>query len=589
MKIFLFYFSMFRPPLQPSDSLKREPPTLRCAGPPLGVRGERGQKFFQTLFLSAFLFIAISSMFFSCATQQAPGGGPKDTIAPKLVRALPDTFSTNFHSNTIEITFDEYFQVKNLNEQLVVSPPLSSTPEIKIKNKTMLIHFEDTLKKNKTYTFNFGTAISDGNENNAFENFQYVFSTGAEIDSEKVFGKVVNAQTLEPEKNILVMLYDSEKDSLPYLEKPSYFGKTKADGTFSIKNIAHGSYKLFALKETNNNYLFDSRDESIAFARSPVYSSEDSVLLKLFTEALPQRLLRSSSEESGKVVFIFQQPVESLKYKLLSPEPGIFATEYSTSRDTIFIWYKNTSADSLSFKITSPVLTSGDTVVIKLISQKKIPEKKLEKPRMEFKLYVSTNLAAPFNLNDSIRISFSHPIAKAESAKISLIEDSATRINFTSLFIDSLKRKMFMAASWKENKDYKLEFLPGVFTDTFGLTNDTVQIIFHTRQLNEYGSAKINLKIPENKTPLILQLMDEKENVFRQSYVQKDTTLNYEYLSPGIYRLKIIVDENGNGKWDTGNYLKHIQPEKVFYNPTKINVRANWDIETDWNISELRK
>lgn len=535
-----------------------------------------------------FLF-PVSLMFFSCATQQAPGGGARDTIPPKLVHAYPDTFSTNFNSKTIAITFDEYFAVKNLSEQLVVSPPLSSTPEVKIKNKTMFIQIDDTLKKNKTYTFNFGTAISDANENNALENFQYVFSTGAAVDTEKVFGRVVDAKTLEPEKNVLVMLYDSQNDSLPYLEKPSYFGKTKEDGTFTIKNIASGSYKLFALKEKNNNYLFDSRDESIAFAYARIYSSEDSILLKLFSEALPQRMLRSYPEEPGKAVLIFQQPVNKLQYNFISADPGIFATEYSANRDTIFIWYKNTSADTLSFKIISPALSSGDTVLTKLLSLKRMLETKSGRPGAEFKLNVATNLNAPFNLNDSIRIAFSHPILKAGMDKIILYEDSATRINYTTRFTDSINRKIFIAAAWKESKNYVLEIPAGSFTDTFGLKNDTIRINFQTRQLKEYGSLKINMKVMDAKHPLILQLMDDKENVFRQSVLQNDTAVNYEYLLPGIYRLKIIVDETQNGKWNTGNYLKHTQPEKVFYNPTPVNVRANWDLETDWIISKELK
>ena len=204
---------------------------------------------------------------------------------------------------------------------------------------------------------------------------------------------------------------------------------------------------------------------------------------------------------------------------------------------------------------------------------------------MDFKLNVYTNLNAPFNLNDSIRIAFSHPIVKAGMDKFILYEDSATRINYNTRFTDSINRKIFIAAAWKENKSYVLEIPAGSFTDTFGLKNDTLRINFQTRQLKEYGSLKINLKVSETKYPLILQLMDEKENVFRQSVFQSDTTLNYEYLLPLGYRLKIIVDENGNGKWDTGNYLQHLQPEKVFYNPATINVRANWDIETDWMIA----
>ena len=532
-----------------------------------------------------FFLIPGASLFFSCATQQAPQGGAKDTIPPALVRAVPDTFSTNFNSKNIAITFDEYFSVKNLSEQLVVSPPLSSTPEVKIKNKTMFIQIDDTLKKNTTYTFNFGTAISDANEDNKLENFQYVVSTGAAVDTERVFGRVLNALTLELEKNIRVMLYDSDKDSLPYLEKPFYFDKTKEDGTFVIKNIARGSYKLFALKETNNNYLFDSRDESIAYSDTLVSSASDSITLKLFTEALPQRLLRSYPEEPGKVVLIFQRRVDSLQYKLLSRDPGIFSIEYSASRDTIFFWYESTSADTLALKITSPALTSGDTLVMQLLSLKKMLETKSEKSRREFKLMTASNLSQTFELNDTIRIYFSHPVSHYEMSGIVLTEDSVARPAYTPWFTDSLKRKLLITAAWKENKNYRLEIPAGTFTDTFGLKSDTIKIDFHTRQVKDYGSLKINLKIFGSKSPLILQLMDEKENVFRQSVVSDDTTINYEYLLPALYRLKIIVDENRNGKWDTGNYLQQVQPEKVFYNPAKINVRANWDVETDWVVT----
>jgi len=532
-----------------------------------------------------YLFLVpVTLLLFSCATQQAPGGGPKDTIPPKIIHALPEGYHTNFNSKNIAITFDEYFQVKNINEQLVISPPLKSIPEIKIKNKTLFIHFEDTLRENKTYTFNFGNAISDATENNVFENFQYVFSTGAVVDTEIISGKVLNSFNLEPVKGVLVMLYESQKDSLPYLEKPSYFSKTKENGTFTIRNIARGSYKLFALKEANNNYLFDSRDESIAFSDTVISTESDSLIVKLFNEALPQRLIRSYPEEPGKVVLIFQQPVESFEYRLISSDPGIFATEYSSSRDTISIWYKNTSTDTVSLHITNPFLIKGDTLTLRLISLTRMLESKTQRSRGEFKLNVSTNLSPAFNLNDSIWISFSHPIAKAETEKIVLYEDSSIKLNYSWQITDSLKRKMMLTPQWKENKNYRLEIPPGVFTDTFGLKNDTININFHTRQLNEYGVLKINIKTPSDIPQLILQLMDEKENVFRQSVLQKDTTLNYEYLNPGMYRLKIIVDENQNGKWDTGNYMKNIQPEKVFYNPTKVNVRANWDIETDWII-----
>jgi len=537
-----------------------------------------------------FYFAPVVFMFFSCATQVAPSGGAKDTIPPAVVKHIPDSFSTHFSSKNIAITFDEYIQLENLNEQLVISPPLSAMPDIKVKNKTLLIHFDDTLKENKTYTFNFGNSIKDITENNAVENFQYVFSTGAAVDTEQVNGKVLNAFTLEPEKGALVMLYDGNADSLPYLDKPSYFSRTKENGSFLIKNISQGGYKIFALKETNNNYLFDSRDESIAFTDRAVFSGSDSVTLYLFTETLPQRLVRVNVFEPGKVTFVFQQSADSFRYELMSGNPEIFAEEYSAGRDTISLWYKNISADSLFLKIISPTLPSGDTVIIPLITpaKMKMPEKEALRGRTvsAFQLSLQTNLSGKFDLNDSIRIVFSHPIALWDSAQVVLMKDTSERISITKQFTDTLRRHLVIMGRWEEGKTYKLKIPAGAFTDTFGLKNDTLEFIFQTRQLNEYGTMKLDVNIKDtiDNVNMILHLLDESGKVIRQNYLSKSRAVNYEYLMPAMYRLRIVDDENGNGKWDTGSYLKNRQPEKVMYHSQKINVRANWDIEMEWSV-----
>jgi hypothetical protein len=543
-----------------------------------------------------FYLAPVAFMFFSCATQVAPTGGAKDTIPPAVVRQVPDSFSTHFNSKNIAITFDEYIHLENLNEQLVISPPLAAMPDIKVKNKTLLIHLDDTLKENKTYTFNFGSAIKDIAENNALENFQYVFSTGAAVDTEHISGKVLNAFTMEPEKGVLVMLYEQQTDSLPYLDKPSYFSRTKADGRFVIKNISQGNYKIFALKETNNNYLFDSKDESIAFIDSAVSSGSDSVKMHLFTETLPQRLVRANAVEPGKVTFIFQQPIDSLRYDLMSGNPEIFATEYSAGRDTVLLWYKNVSADTLALKIISPLLSSGDTVIVPLVNSEKVKAKEKDALRgrgaIAFQLSVQTNLSGKFDLNDTIRIVFSHPIASWDSTQIMLMEDSVKRASCTIKFTDVLKRNLFIATQWKENTGYKLKIPPGVFTDVFGFKNDTLEFTFQTRQLNEYGTMKLDVNVEDslgNNVNMILHLLDEKGNVVRRNYLNKSRAVYYEYLIPAIYHLRLIMDKNGNGKWDTGNYLRKEQPEKIIYHQQKINVRANWDIEMEWNISHESK
>ena len=542
-----------------------------------------------------FLIAPVSLIFFSCATQVAPSGGALDTIPPAVLKEVPESFSTDFRSKDIAITFDEYVHLDNLNEQLVISPPLSAMPEVKIKGKTLLIHLDDTLQDNKTYTFNFGSSIKDITENNVIENFQYVFSTGAAVDTEQVNGKVFDAFTREPVKGVLVMLYDTPADSLPYLVKPSYFSRTGEDGGFLIKNISGGDYKIFALRETNNNYLFDSRDENIAFIHHPVTSGSDSLNLFLFTEKLPQQLKRAAAIEPGQVMLVFQQPADSLKYELLSADPGIFAEEYSASKDTVNIWYKNTAADSLIFKIISPQSLSGDTVIVRLISSEKLKsaQGKATSGRgiNTFRLSTQTNLSGKFDLNDSIRITFSHPIESWDSVQVMLLKDSAEKISAAIKFTDVLKRNMYVAAPWKENTTYALKIPHGTFTDVFGLKNDTLELSFRTQQLNEYGTVKLDVNLHdtlENNVHLILQLLDENGKVARQNFLSKSRAVYYEYLTPAIYRLRMIVDENNNRQWDTGNYLKNMQPETVIYNSQKINVRANWDIEMEWNLPEDR-
>jgi hypothetical protein len=199
-----------------------------------------------------------------------------------------------------------------------------------------------------------------------------------------------------------------------------------------------------------------------------------------------------------------------------------------------------------------------------------------------FKLALQTNLADKFDLNDTIRITFSHPVESWDSSQIILTEDTLKPLNTVIRFTDSFKRHLFIASAWKEGKTYKLRIPQGMFTDAFGLKNDTLEFKFQTKQVNEYGTLKLNVKLEPGNS--ILQLLDEKDNVVRQTYLNKSETVYYEYLIPAIYRMRVIEDKNGNGKWDTGNYLKKRQPEKIIYNAQKINVRANWDIEMEWNV-----
>lgn len=529
------------------------------------------------------LFLIISSTFLlSCAIQVAPQGGEKDTKPPKILKSMPENFSTGFDSKKILITFDEYIQLKDLNSQLIVSPPLSRNLETKIRQKTLVILVNDTLQPNTTYTMNFGNAIVDNNESNALDDFQYVFSTGGVIDSLKISGSVENTWDKKTEKGVLVMLYKKQDDSLPLKKKPDYFSKTNEKGIFSISNVAPASYKIFALKETNADYLFNVPDESIAFSDTPITAGYKNILLHLFTEKPKQRLLKSFSEEPGKAVVIFSQPGQDLHYRFVrdSIKSDLAFVEQSKNKDTLVFWYKNLNLDSLVL-FFSDGKAIRDTVSIRLFKG----EGKTFSRRKSI-LSINTNFKSgeAFNLNNDLFLQFNHPVTKSDFSKISLMEDSVPVSGLTIAFDDTLKKRISIHHAWKEKALCRLFIPPGVFTDIFGLSNDTVLTFFKIRPIADFGNLVLKLKPAYPGVQYVVMLIDDNETIYRTSVIKSDTTLTYDFLDPKIYRLKAFEDINHNRTWDTGDYFKKIQPEKIFYYPEMISVRANWDVDVSWKI-----
>ena len=219
--------------------------------------------------LKTYLILAGGLFLFSCAQQGSPSGGPKDLDPPEVLESNPDNYSTNFLDKKISITFDEYLDMGNFTQELVVSPPMEEKPEVRLKSKTLIIDFEEELKKDVTYTFNFGDGIKDLNEKNILQNYEYVFSTGDYLDSLSIKGRLRNASDLSiPEGQISVMLYNELNDSLPLKEIPYYIGRGDVEGNYAVNNLRPDVYKLFVLKDGNNNFLFDAQTEEIAFLDS---------------------------------------------------------------------------------------------------------------------------------------------------------------------------------------------------------------------------------------------------------------------------------------------------------------------------------
>lgn len=561
-------------------------------------------------FLKLLLSPVVILFFYSCAQIVNPEGGPKDTQPPQVISYKPDSASLNFKEKSFTITFNEYVQLKDLNGQLVVSPPLIKAPDVKIKKKSVVVTIEDTLRENTTYTFNFGSAIQDITEGNYSEGFRYIFSTGPHLDSISLTGKVLNANDLKTESGILVMLYHDLNDSVPYKKTPSYFAKTKKDGSFGIYNIKPGKYKAFALKDINANYMYDSDEEQIGFAIEPIdLHKNDSITISLFKEVSQKLFIKKSTVAGyGHLLFVFNRPLQKTNIHSLytTYKKQWYIEEYGKQRDSLHIWLHDAGEpDSLSI-----VLSENDKIIDTLFfnllkKEDAFSVKKGKGEKISLSVISNAGGTQPFDLNKKLWIEFNHPIKSFGAIEFS-VPDSVKKHDCIMRVADDMPYKRvyelscmkvmqneangglppILTVPLKEKEKYSYYMLPGLITDIFGLTNDTIKLEFTTREEKYYGTLKLKLKIPNTSNNMILQLLDDKEKVVSERLIADNKEFNYTQLAPHKYKFKIIYDANGNGKWDTGNYSQKLQPEKVIYSKEDITIRSNWDQEVEWSVEQ---
>jgi len=522
--------------------------------------------------------IAIISIVFAfgCAQVVPLSGGDKDETPPSELKSTPENKSINFAAQTITIEFDEFIKLQNLQQQLIVSPVMEKKPEVSIKGKKLSIKLKEELTPNTTYSINFGNAIVDITENNPIPNFKYVFSTGNYLDSLSFSGSVVDAFELKTVDKIYVMLYDELEDSVPMKQLPRYVAITDKTGGFSVTNMAHGNYKVFALQDINANYLYDLPNEKIAFMDNPIKidSSLTHQHLFLFEEKQNNQYVKKvEHKEFGKVVFYLNQPSENITISTNRKEKiRWYEEERNTTNDTITHWLLGVG----NFKEVEYYISEGkkmlDTTNISFISSTKFKDTSF---------VLQTNITTSFDLNKQLFISTPRPISGFNSSTIIVLEDSIP----VHVLIEESKthpRKYELNYKFKEKTNYEMLIPSSVFQDILGLKNDTLRSSFTTKSDVDYG--KIILKITTNfNTPYILQLFKSK-TLFKEMYFSENQTITYDFLPAGDYQLRLIVDDNNNKKWDTGDYLKKKQPEEMIHYQKPITIRANWDNEIIWNI-----
>ena len=516
-----------------------------------------------------FIFLVLS--FTNCAKRGRPTGGEKDETAPILMSATPAHESIEFNATKIKINFDEYIKFKDLNKKLIISPPLKNKPEITpvgTASKVITIKLLDTLKENTTYTINFGNSILDNNEGNMIESFKYVFSTGKHLDSLKISGDITDAFSRKTDSEILVMLYKVDStfnDSIVYKEKPTYVTSTLDSTNFELTNLKEGKYLLMALKQPNNNYIYSPRQDKIGFYNELITLPTDTTFqISLLKEINDFKLIRAIETTQGHIVFGYEGDKTNLSIKLLdtlatsvSFKPEIV---FEKDKDTLSYWFQEIEKDSLIFEVSN--LNFKDTVTVRLKSTKKDS------------LFIKSTINATLNPRDTFAINSSIPISKIDTTKISIVDKDTIAVPFASI-LNSYKTNLYLNFDKNFDQQYSVNILPKAIYDVFGNTNDTLAYTVKTKTIEDYGV--INLQVNNVTSPVIIQVITEKDDLIASKKINSNQLLSFKYLLPKNYIIRAIFDDNENGKWDTGNYLLKIQPEKVLYFEKLIELRANWD------------
>ena len=520
-----------------------------------------------------------------CATIVPPEGGERDETPPQIVQeeSTPNKM-TNFVKEDIKLTFDEWIILEDIFSQVIVSPPLDSRPEIKLRKKTVIFQFDDSevLRDSATYTINFGTAVKDLTEKNPAENLRFVFSTGDQIDSLRFEAQIVDAETREPLEDVLVMLYENNADSVFSTTKPFYFGRTDELGNCLIENIKEGNFKLTALTDANANYLYDQPNEKISFLDTLVNINSDKpspIVLDHFTEKLPYRLNESITDQYGAIKLLFNQKPIIDSFEIQSTT-SFETIKLEVSKDTLIYWYNIPEQNDWQFIIQADSLLN-DTIKVKTPDRQEFLD--------NFKLKPSQRAnKINFNPFTTFNVIFNHPLKSIDTSYFSFSQDTSLITIYPMIKIDSSNSKnLIFEHTWQEGMSYGLEILPGAIEDIFGLQNDTIQIELTAKLEKDYGNINLEINNLDSLNSYIIELITSNNETIHSLIVTEQTsfTNTIEKVNPGTYSLKVITDYNANQQWDTGDYLEKRQPEPIFIKELE-QLRANWDLEVSFEHSE---
>jgi len=601
----------------------------------------------KRLLLPLYLFTLL--LFAACARMGSPDGGWYDDTPPRVVNSTPDNRGVNVKTNKITINFSEYIKLEDAQNKVIISPPQVEMPEIKASGRRIIVDLKDTLKENTTYTVDFGDAISDNNEGNPMGNYTFSFSTGDHIDTLEVSGYCLNAQNLEPIKGLMVGLYNDFADSLFHKQPMMRVSRTNGSGYFSIKGVAPGTYRCFALQDNDGDLVFGQKSEIIGFNHDsikPTWKMDarpdtlwldslhikdivsmpyihflpDDVTLLCFQEPQTDRfLLKTERNTPERIGMYFTYGSDSLPRLrgLNFDEKDAFILEASQKNDTLTYWLADTTLvnqDTLEIEATylmtdslGALVSHTDTIAFSAkvsyakrmkAKQKEFEEwqKEQEKKKKHKEPYDSIMPVDPLRIklssngfldpNQRLYFETPEPLSRCDTAAIHL-----------SMMVDSVwtdhpitlrqvaVRRYELAADWAIGQEYKLEIDSATFQGLYGAISHRTKQNIKVRTEDDYSSLVMELSGVSLTDSIVVQLMDTGDKPVRQTLADADGVAEFAYLKPGTYYVRAYIDLNGNGQWDTGVYDQDLQPEPVYYFHEKLDCRQKWDVSRKWNLT----
>lgn len=584
-----------------------------------------------------YIFIIIAAaVMYSCANIGNPSGGPIDKTPPIFMRSNPTPNAVNVKDRKIEIFFDEIVTLKDPSTKIIVSPAQTEMPRMSALGRKVTVELVDSLLPNTTYTIDFSNSIQDNNEGNAIDNFAFAFSTGSVIDSMRVSGYVLDSRTLEPMQSVVVGLQSNLADSAFHKEKLQRVALTNDRGQFTIRNVSPGSYHIFALKDLDRDYKFGNPTEDIAFldsiivpsigsreaadtvyndlneidtimrATRPAYFPND-ILLSMFNEDRKSQYLANNLRvDSTRISLTFAAASDTL--------PSLSIVGRNDVPDQWYTLERSQTNDTLTYWIRPPHLVSADTLIVATTYLRTDTASNLSWGSDTLKFTFQRQKAKKKKKNEEtdsleqIRFMELHPLATGtQEVYAPLLLQTGTPIerysreafhlqrklqNDTTFYPAEIKsialrdstlnrRDLMLKVDWEPGAAYTLAVDSLAMTDIYGLQTKPLKVDFNVRKMEEYGNIVFN--IPAVRDSAIVELLDGTEKIVLRAPV-KSHRAELLNLLPGKYYARLFIDRNGNGKYDTGNYDMHLQPEETVYYPGAINLKKNWDVEQTWDI-----